>query len=304
MRFHLVLALLPVVVAAAQDADPAVQVVATIDEQPVHAAEAIREFELAYGKAELTDEQKREHLERALAQVIDRRLALARLVKMGQAASQADVDQTFSRLEKQLAEQNIKPAEHYERIGLTPEQVRQNLLWTLSWQQYLVRQLTDENFQRYFERYRRDFDGTQLRVAHILLKAAKEDGLTANGKAAAVRAEIVGGKLSFADAARLHSSGPSAAAGGDIGWIERHQPMPEAFSQAAFALQAGEISQPLATTFGVHLIQVIEVKPGQRTWQEARDQLKPAVTLYLFRWLADKQRAESKIERAGKWPPD
>ena len=303
MRFPLVLVLLTAAVAAAQDAEPiAARVVATIDGQPVHAAEAIREFELAYGKAEVTDEQKREHLQRALAQVIDRRLALARLVKMGQAASQADVDQAFSRLEKQLADQNIKPAERYERIGLSPDEVRQNLLWTLSWQQYLARQLTDENLQRYFERQRRDFDGTQLRVAHILLKAEKDEGLTASGKAAAVRAEIAAGKLSFAEAARMHSSGPSAAAGGDIGWIERHQPMPEAFSQAAFALQAGEISQPVATTFGVHLIRVNEVKPGQRTWQDARDELKPAVTLYLFRWLADKQRAESKVERVGQWP--
>ena len=78
--------------------------------------------------------------------------------------------------------------------------------------------------------------------------------------------------------------------------------MPEAFSQAAFALQAGEISQPVATTFGVHLIQVTEVKPGQRTWQDAAGELKPAMTVYLFRWLADKERMAAQVSRVGKWP--
>jgi parvulin-like peptidyl-prolyl isomerase len=78
--------------------------------------------------------------------------------------------------------------------------------------------------------------------------------------------------------------------------------MPEPFSQAAFALMAGEISQPVTTTFGVHLIQVTEIKPGQRTWQEAAGELKLAMRAYLFRWLAGKQRGAAKIERVGKWP--
>ena len=280
-------------------------VVATIDGEPVLAAEAIREYELALGKAKVTDDEKPLLLERALAQVIDRRLALRQLVQMGQAASQADVDLAVSRLEKQLATQNIKPAEHYERIGMTPDQVRQQLLWTLSWQQYLAGQLTDENLARYFERHRRDFDGTQLKVAHMLFAADASDAAAmeaARGKAAEVRAGVAAGKLSFAEAAQKHSNGPSAKAGGDIGWIERHQPMPESFSQAAFALTAGEISRPVSTTFGVHLIQVTEIKPGQRTWQEAAGELKPAMRAYLFRWLADKQRSAAKIERVGKWP--
>ena len=118
-----------------------------------------------------------------------------------------------------------------------------------------------------------------------------------------LRQSITGGKLAFADAAKQNSAGPSAKVGGDIGWIQRREPMPEAFSAAAFALQPGEVSPPVTTTFGVHLIQVQEVKPGTKTWQDAADQLRPAVTLYLFRWLADKERTAAKIERTGDWPP-
>src|SRR5688500_15900802 len=116
-------------------------------------------------------------------------------------------------------------------------------------------------------------------------------------KAEEVRTAITAGKLTFADAAKTHSAGPSAKAGGDIGWIERRQPMPEPFSQAAFALEAGGVSQPVTTTFGVHLIQVTEIKPGQRMWQDASGELKAAMTVHVFRWLADKERAEVKVER-------
>jgi hypothetical protein len=109
------------------------RVVATIDGEPVTAAEAQREFDRAFGRAELTEDERQRQLARARDQVIDRRLALRRLVRLGKSASQADVDQAFARLLKQLADQNIKPAEHYQRIGMTQAEVRQHLLWTLSW---------------------------------------------------------------------------------------------------------------------------------------------------------------------------
>ncbi len=270
-------------------------VVVGVDGEPITEAEVQREFDRAYGKQKLTDEQRQAELVRARDQVIDRRLVLRRLVRTGKAASAADVEQAFSRLMKQLADQNIKPAEHYERLKTSEDQVRQQLLWTLSWQKYLAETLTDESLARYFERNRREFDGTQLRVSHILLQAPNE-------KATEIRAVIEAGKLTFADAAKQHSRGPSAKAGGDIGWIERHQPMPEAFSKAAFALEVGEVSPPVTTPLGVHLIQVTEAKPGERTWQEAREELRAAMTIHAFRWLADKERPEAKIERVEQWP--
>jgi parvulin-like peptidyl-prolyl isomerase len=279
--------------------------VAAIDGKPILAAEVERELAEAYGQRELTAEEKAPLLRLALDQVVDRRLALRRLVRMGEAASKDDVDLALDKLEKQLAAQNFTLADHLQRVGLTPDELRQTVLWRLSWQSYLSKQLTDENLHKYFVRNRRDFDGTQLKVAHILIKPPGQDESAradAQGRAAAIRAAITGGKTTFADAAKEHSAGPSAKLGGDIGWIERRQPMPELFSAAAFALGAGEVSPPVTTTFGVHLIQVLEVKAGAKTWQDAADELKPAVTLYLFRWLAERERPTAKIQRVENWP--
>jgi parvulin-like peptidyl-prolyl isomerase len=293
------------VAAPAQEPQTPPLVVAKIDGESITAAEAQREFDRAYGTVQLTDEQRQRELTRALEQVIDRRLALRRLVRTGLGASQADVDLALARLMKQLADQGIKPAEHYRRLGTTEAEVRQQLLWTLTWQKYLTELLTDDALSRFFEKNRRQFDGTQMRVSHILFKPAGEDPASeeaTTAKAAEIRAAIAAGKLTFAEAAKQHSRGPSAAAGGDIGWIERHQPMPEAFSQAAFALSVGELSPPVKTSLGVHLIQATEIKPGQRTWKDASEELKAAMTIHVFRWLADKERAEAKVERVGDWP--
>ena len=278
-------------VAQQQKAQPALDrsVVATIDGEPVLAVEAQHEFNQAYQGRKLTDEEKKTLLAAALEQVIDRRLVLRSLQRTAQAASDQDVAHALEVLEKQLVAQKITLADHCRQIGLEVDDVRRLLLWRLTWQNYLTKYLTDENLQKYFDKHRSQFDGTQLRVAHILLKDAAQ--------ADEIRAQIATGKLAFADAAKQHSTGPSAKDGGDIGWIEHRQPMPEAFSKAAFDLQPGQVSQPVSTAFGIHLIQVLETKSGKKTSQDAAGELKPAVALFLFRFLADKERLTAKIER-------
>ena len=108
--------------------------------------------------------------------------------------------------------------------------------------------------------------------------------------------EIQSSELTFADAAKQYSQTPTAASGGDIGYISRHQPMPEPFSRAAFALDKGQMSPPVASPAGVHLIQCLDVKPGEKTWQHARAELERAVTQYLFQWVADQERPGATIE--------
>ncbi|MGC9319999.1 MAG: peptidylprolyl isomerase, partial [Armatimonadota bacterium] len=59
----------------------------------------------------------------------------------------------------------------------------------------------------------------------------------------------------FAKLAEEHSDGPSAAQGGDLGWFTRDRMVPE-FSEVAFKLKEGEISDPFETDFGMHIIKV------------------------------------------------
>jgi parvulin-like peptidyl-prolyl isomerase len=284
---------------AQQPADEPV-VAARVDGAVVSKAEVELEFRRAFGKQQLSDEQRAAAWQAAREQVIDRRLVLAYLERSKQAASEQDVDFTVAQLENELKAQDLTLPQHLAQVGLSLEEMRRALAWKLSWNKYLEKYLTEENLQKYFARHQREFDGTQLRAAHILFKLpadADEAAVkAASEKAAAIRSEIVSGKVTFAAAAAAHSQAPTAKAGGDIGWIARHQPMPEAFSRAAFAVEKGQVSEPVRSAAGVHLITVLDAKPGMKSAKQAEAELRPAVTVYLFRWIADKERAKAKIE--------
>jgi len=91
---------------------------------------------------------------------------------------------------------------------------------------------------------------TQVRASHLLVKTEEE--------VKKLREEILAGK-DFAEVAKEVSMCPSGAKGGDLGYFGRGQMVPE-FDKAAFSLPVGEISEPIKTQFGWHLL----VVTGQR----------------------------------------
>ncbi|HUJ86063.1 MAG TPA: peptidylprolyl isomerase [Burkholderiales bacterium] len=98
----------------------------------------------------------------------------------------------------------------------------------------------------------------QTHVRHILIRtseAVSEDD--AKRKLEDLRERIVRGGADFAELARVHSEDASAARGGDLGWVYPGDTVPD-FERAMDALKPGEISQPVKTPFGWHLIQVLE----------------------------------------------
>lgn len=99
---------------------------------------------------------------------------------------------------------------------------------------------------------------TQTRARHILLRRSEIQSLDdARTKLLNLRERIVNGE-DFAGLARAHSEDTgSAANGGDLGWANPGQMVPE-FEKAMDALKIGDTSQPVRSSFGLHLIQVLE----------------------------------------------
>lgn len=89
---------------------------------------------------------------------------------------------------------------------------------------------------------------TEVKASHILVDTEQE--------AIKLREEILSGK-DFEDVAAEHSNCPSGARGGDLGFFGRGQMVKE-FENAAFDLKVGEISDPIRTNFGWHLILVTD----------------------------------------------
>ncbi len=91
---------------------------------------------------------------------------------------------------------------------------------------------------------------SNVRASHLLVATEEE--------AKQLRQEIEGG-VSFAEVAQRVSKCPSGRNGGDLGFFGRGQMVPE-FDQAAFTLPVGQLSEPIQTQFGWHLLVVTEQK--------------------------------------------
>jgi len=130
----------------------------------------------------------------------------------------------------------------------------------------------------------------RVKVRHILFKTqgvAKEDVPKIRAKAEDVLKQIKGG-ADFAKMAEKYSEDPSNAKnGGDLGWVVRGQMVKE-FEQAAFTQKPKEIGDLVTTTYGFHIVQVMEK-------QEARlqpfDEVKPIIAAELGR-----QQANDKVQ--------
>jgi peptidyl-prolyl cis-trans isomerase SurA len=97
----------------------------------------------------------------------------------------------------------------------------------------------------------------QTHARHILIKVNELVSETEARNRLRVLKERLENKADFAELARVHSEDATASRGGDLGWILPGDTVPE-FERAMNALKPGEISEPIRSPFGMHLIQVLE----------------------------------------------
>ncbi|MGO4304840.1 peptidylprolyl isomerase [Cupriavidus sp. RAF12] len=111
---------------------------------------------------------------------------------------------------------------------------------------------------------------TQTQVRHILIRTGPNmPEAEARRQMSTIRDRVTHGG-DFADAARRFSQDGSAAQGGDLGWVSPGELVPE-FEQAMNRLRPGEISDPVVSQFGVHLIQVMNRRETEVSPEKQRD---------------------------------
>lgn len=126
--------------------------------------------------------------------------------------------------------------------------------------------------------------GETLNASHILVADEAE--------AKRIREEIAGGNISFEEAAKKYSSCPSGEEGGSLGDFHRGQMVPE-FETACCEMNEGELSAPVKTQFGYHIIRLNAKKTGEiAPLNDVRDELKTQL-------LREKQQAayQSKVNQ-------
>jgi len=160
-------------------------------------------------------------------------------------------------------------------------------------------QVTDADVSNYYQRNKDDIaDPATIRIAHICVKTDKE--------AQAVRADILGGKITWEDAVKKYTLDPwTKDNGGDMGFVALTN---TEFHKAAFALKTnGEISVPVQSPMGYHLIKRLEFKEARiPKFEEVQATIRDGIARRQLKEYARQKRDEilknAKVETTEKLP--
>ena len=200
---------------------------------------------------------------------------------------------------------------YLQNAHLTEQKVRDNLAKSLQLKTVLAqltgKSVTDAEVKEYYDKNPAKYKvREQVRARHILIKTPKsatpEQIAEAKTKADAIAAELKKSPTdeAFAAAAKKHSQGPTKARGGDLGFFAQGRMVKE-FDEKAFSMKVGEISEPVKTRFGWHIIRVVERKEARtRPLEEVKDSIKRSLENRANRTarqeLIQSLRSKAKIE--------
>jgi peptidyl-prolyl cis-trans isomerase C len=207
----------------------------------------------------------------AVNSLINTKLVTQFLNKQKVQVAEQEITDTLALIETGLKrDEKTTLATKMAETGTSMAEVRLKIIQRLKWENYAKAQATDTALKRYIEENKDSINGAQVRASHILLmvdpNAPPAEKEKVKQKLLGIKKEIESGKISFADAANKYSEDPinvQAKAGGDLNYFPRKGHFIEAFSAAAFQLKKGEVSEPVETEYGFHLIQVTDKQDGQ-----------------------------------------
>jgi peptidyl-prolyl cis-trans isomerase C len=246
------------IAARAEDSDPVVARANGIDIRQSDLA--LAEEDIASAMPQMGPEQKRDYLITYLADVI----ILAQAADQHQLANRSDVKQRIE----------------FERHKALMEAMLQDAGKAA---------MTDEAMHKvYDEAIKQTPNEQEVHARHILVAT--------EGEAKDIETQLKNG-ADFAKLAKEKSKDPGAAEGGDLGYFTKDQMVPE-FAEAAFKLDKGQISDPVKTQFGWHIIKVEDkrIKPTP-TYDEVKAQLQNYVAHRAQADLVDNLRKSATIER-------
>lgn len=254
--------------------------------------------------------------------LVDKTLVDQYLAQQRIAVSNEDVEAKMKLIRDEIAKQGTSVDKVMKELYLSDAELRVEIAGQLRWEKLLGDQATDKVLREMFDSNKEMFDYSQVRARHILLGGndAKEleqakarvlalkkqiDDTVAKGvaivpaSADALAREKERTKLmdeAFAAAAQKESTCPSKAQGGDLGFFPRAGSMVEPFAIAAFRLKPYQLSEPVVTQYGVHLIMVTERKPGRDVkFDDVKDAVKEVYGDRLREDLLARLRPGAKI---------
>jgi peptidyl-prolyl cis-trans isomerase C len=143
------------------------------------------------------------------------------------------------------------------------EQFRNEMLISRYFERFLDSKVNDQAVKNYYESHKKEFQDQKIHVAHILVRLNPAMGETERkAKLTAIQdayAKLQAGEDFAKLATEVSEDRVSSKRGGDLGWLRQGSVDPK-FSQKAFSMKPGEVSEPFETPFGYHILKVVEGK--------------------------------------------
>ena len=233
-----------------------------------------------------------------------------------------DVEGRITDIKNEVKKQGQDYGKMLSELMLTDEELRSQVAADVRWEKFTLAQGTDAALKDLFTKHLEMFDGSMvLRSPHSTFTDRRCGNRPAQPQLKQVKAQLeaqVAAEVAkmpdnadplardqarcermselFAAQAKKLSSCPSKADGGDLNWFPRAGSMVEPFAAAAFALKPGQISDPVQTPFGYHLILITGRKPGAPTkFEDVKEEVREIYCQQLRDGLVAQLRTKAKI---------
>jgi peptidyl-prolyl cis-trans isomerase C len=258
--------------------------------------------------------------------LVDQMLLDQFLVQQKIAVDTKEIEAKMGEIKADLKKQNKDFAKELEQAKMTEAELREHLTADMRWGKYAEERANDKVLKELFDSQKYLFDGTMIHARHLLLMPTADDAKTAEQTVAQLQAikqaidKQVADELAklpagtdnlarekkrqsileeaFAAQAKAKSACPSKDKGGDVGWFQGSGmgSMVEPFSKVAFTIKPYEISEPVKTPFGYHLILVTDRKPGREVkFEEVKEAVKDHYCTLLHDSIVAQERQHAKI---------
>ncbi|MDD4752955.1 MAG: peptidylprolyl isomerase, partial [Desulfitobacteriaceae bacterium] len=209
----------------------------------------------AISKEELYDILVEQNGEAAVDSLITERIIALEVKKQNISVTDKEVDNELASLIAQNGGEDYFN-QTLEMYGLTMDDVTKDVKSNLELEKLLKQEVSvsEDEMKNYFEENKETFaQQEQVKVRHILVDSID--------KAKEVKEKLAAGS-DFAELAKEYSTDTSKDAGGELGYIIKGQMVAE-FEKASFSMNVGEISEPVETKYGYHIINVEDKKEAQ-----------------------------------------
>ena len=176
-------------------------------------------------------------------------------------------------------------------VAVTLENSQRSLMAAVSLSHHLENTITEDMLkQAYNDQYGDGYEPQEeYNAAHILVETEEE--------AKDIIEQYQAG-TDFAKLARDNSTGPSAPNGGDLGWMTEGMTV-QPFDEAMRALEPGEISEPVQSNFGWHVIKLMDTRKQAPAFEDVADELRAQLQEQVTSEYIDELAANGDVDKSG-----